>query len=87
LTARGEGTEALTLLGRVPETEDVRKAAAAARLSMRAPDDYDDQLEKLLDVVKADEVARQQFVDILEVMGPDDPRTAAWRKKLTARLY
>lgn len=87
LTARGEGSEALTLLGRVPETEDVRKAAAAARLSMRAPDDYDEQLEKLLDVVKADEVARQQFLDILEVMGPDDPRTAAWRKKLTARLY
>jgi putative thioredoxin len=87
LTARGEGTEALAFLGRVPETEDVRKAAAAARLSMRAPDDYDEQLEQLLDVVKADEVARQQFLDILEVMGPEDPRTAAWRKKLTARLY
>lgn len=87
LTARGEGSEALTLLSRVPETDDVRKAAAAARLSMRAPDDYDEQLERLLDVVKADEAARQQFLDILEVMGPDDPRTAAWRKKLTARLY
>jgi putative thioredoxin len=87
LTARGEGSQALVLLGRVPETEDVRKAAAAARLSMRPPDDYDEQLERLLDVVKADEVARQQFLDILEVMGPDDPRTAAWRKKLTARLY
>lgn len=87
LTARGEGEEALTLLSRVPETDIVRKAAAEARLSMRAPDDYDEQLDKLLDVVKADEIARQQFLDILEVMGPDDPRTAAWRKKLTARLY
>lgn len=87
LTARGEGAEALTLLGRVPETDDVRKAAAAARLSMKAPDDYDQQLEKLLDVVKTDEAARQQFLDILEMMGADDPRTAAWRKKLTARLY
>jgi putative thioredoxin len=87
MTARGEGSEALALLGRVPETDEVRKAAAAARLSMREPDDYDEQLEKLLDVVKADEVARQQFLDILEVMGADDPRTAAWRKKLTARLY
>lgn len=87
LTSRGQGDEALALLGRVPETEDVRKAAAAARLSMREPDDYDHQLENLLDVVKADDAARQQFLDILEVMGPDDPRTAAWRKKLTARLY
>ncbi|MEI7548654.1 MAG: tetratricopeptide repeat protein [Actinomycetota bacterium] len=37
--------------------------------------------------MKADEAARQQFVDILELMGPTDPRTAAYRKKLTARLY
>lgn len=87
LTERGEGSEALALLGRVPETDDVRKAAAAARMSMRAPDDYDHQLGLLLDVVKADDGARQQFLDILELMGPDDPRTAQWRKKLTARLY
>ena len=37
--------------------------------------------------VKGDEEARQQFVDILEVMGPDDPRTAKYRKLLTARLF
>lgn len=86
-TARGQGAEALSLLSRVPETEDVRRAAASARLSMRAPDDYDVQLEKLLEVVKADDAARQQFLDILEVMGVEDPRTSAWRKKLTARLY
>ena len=87
MTARGEGEAALALLSRVPETDEVRKAAAAARLSMRPPDDYDQQLGDLLDVVKADEAARQRFLDILEVMGPDDPRTAQWRKKLTARLY
>ncbi|CAB4541837.1 unannotated protein [freshwater metagenome] len=87
LTARGEGEAALSLLARVPETENVRKASAAARLSLRPPDDYDTQLEKLLDSVKLDDDARQQFVDILEVMGLDDPRSAVWRKKLTARLY
>ena len=87
LTARGEGENALALLARVPETDDVRRAAAAARVSMRPADDFDQQLEELLDLVKADDDARQRFVDILELMGPDDPRTAAWRKKLTARLY
>lgn len=87
MTARGEGDAALALLARVPETDEVRRAAAAARLSMRPPDDFDQQLAELLDVVKADDAARQRFLDILEVMGPDDPRTAAWRKKLTARLY
>lgn len=87
LTTRGEGEGALTLLARVAQTDDVRKAAAAARLSLRPPDDYDHQLAALLDVVKTDDEARQQFVDILEVMGLEDPRTAGWRKKLTMRLY
>ncbi len=50
-------------------------------------DDHEATLIGLLDQVKADEVARQQYVDLLELMGPDDPRTAAYRKKLTARLF
>jgi len=87
LTARGQGEDALALLARVPETDEVRKAAAAARLSMRPADDFDDRLAALLDSVKADEDARQQFLDILELMGAEDPRTAGWRKKLTARLF
>ena len=52
-----------------------------------ADDDYDEQLDALLDQVKADDEARQEFVDILELMGPDDPRTADYRRQLTARLY
>lgn len=86
-TAKGRAEEALALLARVPETDDVRKAAAAARVSLRPTDDFDHQLSELIDRVKGDDDARQQFVDILELMGPDDPRTAQWRKRLTARLY
>ena len=41
----------------------------------------------LLPRVKADDDARQEFVDILELMGPDDPRTADYRRKLTAQLF
>jgi putative thioredoxin len=87
LTADGRATEALELLARVPETERVRHAAAAARVSMRPADDYDAQLTALLDRVKTDDEARQQFVDILELMGPHDPRTAGYRKQLTSRLF
>ena len=87
LTGRGEGEQALQLLSRVPETDAVRHAAAAARLSLRPPDDYDSQLAGLLARVKGDDDARQQFVDILELMGPEDPRTGTWRKKLTAQLF
>ncbi len=87
LVARGDAEEALALLARIPETERTRKIAAAARLSSRPPDDHDATLASLLDSVKADEDARQQFIDILELMGPDDPRTAAYRRQLTARLF
>ncbi|MEM9714319.1 MAG: tetratricopeptide repeat protein, partial [Actinomycetota bacterium] len=31
--------------------------------------------------------ARQEFVDLLEVLGPDDPRTGEWRRRLTSALY
>ena len=41
----------------------------------------------LLERVKSDDEARQEFVDLLETMGPDDPRTARYRKALTARLF
>jgi putative thioredoxin len=37
--------------------------------------------------VKGDDEARQEFVDLLEVLGPADPRTAQYRKQLTARLF
>jgi putative thioredoxin len=50
-------------------------------------DDYDSTLSALLPRVKEDDDARQQYVDILEVMGPDDPRTAEYRKKLSRQLF
>jgi putative thioredoxin len=79
--------EALALLARIPETDDVRKVAARARLADAPSDDHDATLIGLLDKVKDDEVARQQYVDILELMGPDDVRTAGYRRKLTSRLF
>ena len=45
------------------------------------------RLAGLLPRVKNDEDARQEFVDLLELLGADDPRTADWRKKLTAQLF
>ena len=37
--------------------------------------------------MKDDEDARQEYVDVLELLGPADPRTAEYRKKLTSRLF
>ncbi|CAN5747806.1 tetratricopeptide repeat protein [soil metagenome] len=87
LVERGDTEEALVLLERIPESDRTRKVAATARLGEEPADDYDNELVGLLDRVREDDEARQRFVDLLEVMGPDDPRTASYRKQLTARLF
>lgn len=87
LVRKGETNEALALLGRLPETDRVRHIAASARLAQNPVDNYDAELNRLLDLVKADETARQEYLDILETMGPDDPRTAKYRRLLSTRLY
>lgn len=87
LVARGESELALQFLARIPETDRTRHVAALARTSFVPDDDHDATLTALLDRVKHDDDARQQFVDLLELMGPHDPRTAAYRKQLTARLF
>lgn len=84
-TSRSE--EALQLLARIPEDEHTVRIAAAARLAERPADNYEAELEALLGSVKADEDARQKYLDILAVMGAEDPRTAKYRKLLTSRLY
>lgn len=87
LIASGRADEVIFLLARIPESDRTRKVAAAARLSEHPVDDYDAKLTSLLAIVKDDLEARQEFLDILEVMGAEDPRTASFRKQLTARLF
>lgn len=86
----GDRDEALGLLARIPETAEVRRIAALARVGEEAGEPVEDiaiRLDTLLDQVKADEAARQEFLDLLEVLGPEDPRTAQYRKALSTRLF
>jgi putative thioredoxin len=85
LVDKGEKDDALALLARIPEDSDVRRVQALARVG--AADDPAEELDGLLEKVKEDDDARQRFVDLLELMGPDDPRTAQYRRKLTTRLF
>ena len=92
LLLRGGGEdgqrEALSLLERIPETPEVRRLQALARVGNEVPaDGVDDKLVSLLDRVRDDEAARQEFLDILEVLGADDPRTSRYRRALSARLF
>lgn len=87
LVADGRGDEALDLLARIPDSDRTRKVAAAARVGDAPTDDHDATLTALLERVKDDDDARQQYVDLLELMGADDPRTAEYRQQLTRRLF
>jgi len=93
LVERGDSegkAEAIQLLARVPETADVRYLLALARVGEEASEGdeaVEAKLDALLDQVKADPAARQEYLDLLAIMGPDDPRVAEYRKALTARLF
>jgi putative thioredoxin len=91
LIARGDTDDAVALLGRIPETPETRRLLAEARLAARddvaAADDVGILLDGLLDRVKDDPDARQEFLDLLETLGTDDPRTLGYRKALASRLF
>jgi len=87
LLAADRAPEALELLARIPESAETRRIAALARTGTIESDDVEQRLSALLPEVKSDEAARQTFVDILELMGPDDERTSVWRRRLTTSLY
>ncbi len=88
LVEKGEIDEALTLLAKVPETNETRRVAALARLSGEEPDGDDPtaELDELLTQVKIDEAAKQRFLDVLALMG-EDPRVVVYRRKLAAQLF
>ncbi len=87
LVARNDCTAALEILKTIPETDRVRVTIAAARSAFVPDDEYDKQLTALLLSVKTDDQAKQQYLDTLLKMGPNDPRTSDYRKKLTAQLF
>jgi putative thioredoxin len=62
-------------------------ARVGAEATANGTGDVEARLDDLLGRVKHDETARQEFLDLLEVLGPDDPRTPGYRRALASRLY
>ena len=86
--------EALALLARIPESPDTRHLAAQARLIesndaalLTDTSAVDRRLNELIEIVKDDEDARQEYVDLLEAMDDGDDRKNRYRKLLTSRLF
>ena len=91
LLAQGDSAGALELLARIPETAESRQVAAEARLASAkvdlSADGMDARLDALLERVKDDEAARQEYLDLLETLPAGDPRAATYRKALAARIF
>ena len=86
LVEQGEVDTGLELLERIPESAETRRITAMARTGGLG-DDIEATLAELLITVKTDDEARQKFIDLLEVLGPEDPRSALWRRKLSTALF
>lgn len=87
LVADGRAEEGLSLLERIPESAATRRVAALARTGPAPSDsDLDHRLGDLLERVKADDDARQEFVDLLELVDDDEARST-WRRRLSTRLF
>ena len=91
LIDRGEAADALALLaapardraGRPwPPRPACSRRGSTSRRS--AVEEMEAKLDELLDRVRDDDAARQEFVDLLEAMGADDPRTNEYRRALAA---
>lgn len=49
--------------------------------------DLDLTLEHLLEQIAIDEGAKDSLLEILDALGPDDPRYVSYRRRLASRLY
>ena len=84
----------LALIACVLENLSLRRAKALARTGLpeeEADGTHGDELvaklDALLPQVKADEAARQEYLDVLELLGPQDPRTVEYRRALSRQLF
>lgn len=88
--------ESLAMLDKIPESAETRRVAALARTGTAVADPTEDplagvdvtaKLDALLPTVKDDEAARQEYLDLLELMGSTDPRTVEYRRALSRQLF
>ncbi|MHB8243848.1 MAG: tetratricopeptide repeat protein [Acidimicrobiales bacterium] len=82
--------QALSLLERIPETAETRRLRALARTDPElttSESEMESRLDALLELLPGDDDARQQIVDLLETMDPEDPRRLRYRRALSAKLF
>lgn len=79
--------EALSLLKRIPESSETRRIEALARTGDITQDEIIERLEYLLEHVSGNDDARQEFVDLLDVLGSESEQANSFRRKLASKLF
>ncbi|HJM99687.1 MAG TPA: tetratricopeptide repeat protein, partial [Acidimicrobiales bacterium] len=72
---------------RIPEYAESRQLLAIARTGDVGGEEIHQRLENLLGKVKEDEEARQEYIDLLDVLGSESPEANSYRRKLASKLF
>ena len=81
---RRAGDRPRFLAGSTTDTDD--DAASAARLEANFAA-IEAELEDILTRVKGDDEARERFLALLEELGPENPATNTFRRRLATALF
>jgi putative thioredoxin len=94
LLDRGASQEAIEVLSRLSQTADVKRLLAAARLVDGGEVDLaepESALPRLLELVQEGgdgrDKARLQMIDLFDVLGPENPLTTEYRRRLASALF
>ncbi len=82
-----EAIELLTPFGNVLAAKTVLARARLSISGVSIDGDVDLTLEHLLEQAGTDESAKANLLEMLDALGPSDPRYVAYRRRLASRLY
>jgi putative thioredoxin len=82
-----DAVELLTPLAHVLAAKTVLARANLAVAGVRLDGDIDLTLEHLLAQAKSDDAARGHLLEVLDALGPTDPRYVSFRRRLASSLY
>ena len=79
--------EAIAILKKIPESGETRRIVALARTGDISNEEIIRKLDSLLETVSENEDDRKQYVDLLDVLGPDSEEATSYRRKLASILF
>jgi thioredoxin-like negative regulator of GroEL len=82
-----EAETVLTPFANVLAAKTVLARIRLQRSGVRLDGDLDLTLEHLLEQSATNEASKVQLLEVLDALGPDDPRYVSFRRRLASRLY